>query len=284
MDLDTPELPYQMGCDIYVGKIKFYRWKMLFLTVTIIILTNLSFTQNQYNFQDTIYIENLHGNVKSIYVSVYSAKEYFGEVKQDKLEQSFKLFFNEKGLLIKRINYTNNGQIKYSVIPVYNSEDLLIEQTTKNPQGLITRKIRYTYNEFGDRAVETLYKKNGEVEKKYTYNYDYDSLIVQKIEYGSYGENEKLAKTYNFDSIGNIYYDIFQDKFNDLDVNYYEYDSSRNISKLWWNDFEFHRIESSIFKYDSHDNFIERIKYFSLNEEVLGAVYEKTIRKIEYYD
>lgn len=189
------------------------------LFVLIVLVTTGCVQDKEYNYD----IDYLHGNVKAIKYSAFSAKMKFGEAVIDEKEWTVMYNFNELHQIEKIIDYDLDGNLSYVTKCKYDSYGNLSSLSEYNNKGEIESIIECKYNDrrrvtkcqayscYGDEKDEEGYFKisyfnNGITisDDDATITYNVDPKSDGKISRIRSGENEQTTVAIVRNKDGNI--------------------------------------------------------------------------------
>ncbi len=218
--------------------------------------------------------KNLFGNVKSVKTLHFEATDKFGEIvkgerEYKRYEVSLLNMFNDKGLLIERIDLDSNLQSKSTYL--YDDKGNRVESNRYDSAGSLDYKWTYLYDDKGNQVEANRYDSDG-IDFKLTYLYDDKG---NQVEFNMYDLDGSLdsKSTYLYDDKGN------------------ETESKRYFS---WNDVSFY-LSIISYDYDNQNNWIKRVESsnwikrvdssYSADEQGARGFpsHEITEREIEYY-
>jgi YD repeat-containing protein len=271
--------------------------KLLLLTLAIVTLTSLVYSQSSPTTKNGWEEGFLKGKVKSYTESKYGAEDRFGEIQ--KKESSFSRTrtgkYDDKGNKIEQTTCYADGKLADKETYKYDDKGNLIERNFYNADGSLSGyKHTYRYNDkgniieskLGDVVIETFkyddkgnkiekisYKADGKLASKVTYEYDDKGNIIEKNRRDNTNRRENTCKyrdekqTYKYD-----------DKGNKIEENTYNADGSLFFVPVFQEIVKNHESLSSkiIIKYDDKGNRIEENIYRvtkgdSINGQVVGG-------------
>ena len=206
-------------------------------------------------------ISGLQGKVKSTKEVVYKAMDKFGEItKTDETTEIYTLF-NEIGNKMEWTTFKPDGSIETKWLYEYDNNGKLLNENCYCPDSLFTKSV-HQYDEKSNDIQNATYLSNGDLIFKFIFKYDNNGY---KIEGNSYGADGKHINRY-----------------------VHKYNESGN--KIEWIEYSLSNInEKRTFKYDSHNNEIERNIYNSDGSLRDNFIYEymydnkfNWTKKIEY--
>jgi hypothetical protein len=253
---------------------------------------------------------NLKGDIKQIKQFTYVAIEKFGEIQKGELQpdifspenQNMILVFDNDGYIKERQNFDKAGMYSGKTIYNFNEQKIIISTIGYNTKGIIDFSQKGTYdavkmtvksiiNYSDDYSVQSIdyydnsnrkiksdwFKEDGKLSSRTIFKYDKEGNIIEENIYSSDG-NLYAKNQFIFDE--NRYKIQTIQIFNSEQRNdYYKYDDFGNIIEEYGGksskDFNKYTYK---YKYDSHNNWIERVSYL-LNGEL---PVDLTERSIEY--
>ncbi len=200
-----------------------------------------------YNHSDGIYYDKYDAEGKPIEIMRYD--------NDGNLLSMLRREYNNWGLLHKQKEFDADNNLKSTTVWEYDENGFYSDFYTLMPDG--SKSIRHTFinNEDGKPIEQTIYTKEGEVEKKILHKYD---------EHGS------TIETKHLDANGIV---------QKVDTNTIQYDEAGNITlynnRRWRHD---KRQETRRYEYDSRGNWIKRVElYKDIPTEIM-------VREINYFD
>lgn len=165
--------------------------------------------------------------------------------------------YDEKGNRTESISFDSNGNLKYKTIYRYNANHKVIEESLISPIGKVICRDVYDYDKNGNRVLWDHYYSDGRLVSKIIKKYDDRNNPIYFETWGiSDGKlllENKSKRTYDLNN--NILEETSFGPNGEFD--------GRIIYK---------------YRYDEHQNWIERVSYSDNNKP--GSILE---RKIEYY-
>lgn len=178
--------------------------KTLAALLILFILTSCS------NPENDLKKANLKGKVKKITEVRYSAKEKFGEVIKDTVEETTTLVYNDKGFLDEKIAYHTDGSIDRTEKFDYNSKGNLIKKIALNSKGELLQTWLYEYDSKNSLLKMQNISAEQEILQYETYKYDEKGFLIESISYNGDGTVSTKC-TYKNDKNGNcLEMNVFQ--------------------------------------------------------------------------
>lgn len=232
--------------------------------------------------------QNLNGKVKRVIEDSYYVEYKFGEPQKGVRNSQKYFLFNEKGQLIqeRHINYLE-GVVYSETINTYNDKGLELERSTFNSKGELNFRYSYQYDEKGNKTNEISYDSDNKIDNNKIF--DEKGNKIEETYYDSKGKLE--SRTANkYDEKGNMiekeYFEL--DKLMEREKYVYKYDSKGNKieveGSLYDSEGELKDRMKNINKYDRKGNVIEEIRYDlsgDLNNKFTYK-YDKNDNEIEF--
>jgi serine/threonine protein kinase len=215
--------------------------------------------KGEWNGEKHIYFFNINGNKNK--------EEYFSNQTGGlNLKEFYQ--YNNKGKIIERISFDNNGKLRNKETFKYDEKDTLIEDDFYDENGKLVLKSIYHYDPNANRIADN-YSSNGNLCTKSVNQYDLKGNLLVEILYDSTGST--IAKdTYQYDKDDNLF----------VEIHYY--------SHHYFGDKLVKRIN---YKYSNGNNLIEE-KFFDEKGSILGELtykyefdkYGNWIKQISFLD
>lgn len=219
--------------------------------LTLFILTGCS------NKKNDLKKANLKGRVKKITEVRYSAKEKFGEVIKDTVEETTTFAFNDKGFLSEKVNFHIDGSINRTEKFEYDSKGSLLKKVAYDPHGKPIQSWLYEYESQNNLVKMQNIFGEKEILQHETYKYDENGFLIESTSYKEDGTVSTKC-TYKNDKNGNCLERLY--KNNDfIEVHKQKHNAQNKLieQEIFMNNLVFSKRE---FKYIG-DDLIEEISY-----------------------
>ena len=256
--------------------------RLLFIALALLLIAAVGFgyTFLKTEIQNSLIIENIKGDVKTLSEYSFTALDKIDGIKKGQLKRNdggadYQKTYNLSGNLIEYLNLKNQTTIK----SIYDDKQNIVEEISTDIDSVFLFTNKYKYDSDNNIIEKTQYDSVGIFNSKYTYGYDSNNNIIERKFYNSkknlegrvsykYNTNNKLIENSKYDSVGNL--KSKSTYMHDLNGNVIEknvFDSSEKLKSKFTYEY----------KLDNNNNWVQCIEFEnSLPIYIL-------VRKIEYH-
>jgi len=257
------------------------RNRLLFIGLLILLIAAVGFgyTFLKTEIQNSLTIENIKGDVKTLSEYSFTALDKIDGIKKGQLKRNdggadYQKTYNLSGNLIEYLNLKNQTTIK----SIYDDKQNIVEEISTDIDSVFLFTNKYKYDSDNNIIEKTQYDSVGTFNSKYTYRHDSNKNIIERNFYNSkknlegrlsykYDTNNKLLENSKYDSAGNLKFKFTY--IHDLNGNVIEknvFDSSEKLKSKFTYEY----------KLDNNNNWVQCVEFEnSLPTYIL-------VRKIEY--
>ncbi len=201
----------------------------------LLILITLFYSCKRTPIKNSLFIENLFGDVKEM--TEYSYNTYIDSNNAySKGALNFKTIyrFDEKGFLTEWIEYNANGGMEWKAIPTKDNSGMQTGIIAYKSNSVLSWKAAYVYDNNGNKSEETDYDAMGNIESKITFKYDKNNKKSERIIFspsGAISSKSVFINNEKGNEIGNEYYDANGTLKAKCTIQYFELDKINNWHK-----------------------------------------------------
>lgn len=171
----------------------------------------------------------LYGDVASLSIRLYSAKDSFGEMVKDEFCYYRTYKFNTKGDVTEECYRNEDGSIVWKDVYQYDANGNTTVYTEYRGDGSLYGKSTWKYSPEGLLLDRTRYDGDGEISYKYVYEYD---AAGHQIKCNYYGENytlrEVIKRKYEGDNQTEVA--VYNSEGNLQSMDKWQYNSDGNVT------------------------------------------------------
>jgi hypothetical protein len=171
----------------------------------LICLAMVSCNSKKSRFTNDLVMNGIHGPVKELLDSEFSASLQLGEVKSGALNSITKWRYNPDGFITNQLMYDGNGTLRDSVKTIFNNDGYPVQLIDFSPDGDTVNILRIGYDSANIPASEEMLNRSGNLKLKYHFNFSPDGRLLDETTFDSSGQFQGVASV-NIDTTAKTVY------------------------------------------------------------------------------